>query len=237
MQNFLSGLATLVVVLTLLQVFAGTALAQRAAKMRTTLGWAAVIGGGILLLRGQIAGAMGFLGFGAWALMQRPGALSGLGLPWMIFAGRGERQMTPHLDVFVVPDTGRMRGKILTGFFAGRRVESLKPVELVHLLSDCQVADAASAHMIARHLDHAHPGWRDHAAGGKASSSSPLSGAAMTPTQALDILGLQPGADEAEIRCAHKELMLKLHPDRGGSHTLATTVNAAKDLLLAQGRI
>ena len=54
----------------------------------------------------------------------------------------------------------------------------------------------------------------------------------LTEHDALQLLGLKPGASREEIIRAHKRLMQKLHPDRGGNDYLASQINAARDLLL-----
>lgn len=60
----------------------------------------------------------------------------------------------------------------------------------------------------------------------------------MTTTEALDILGLAGSIDKGEItpvmvQDAHRRLIQKLHPDRGGNDYLAAKINQARDYLLS----
>jgi hypothetical protein len=54
--------------------------------------------------------------------------------------------------------------------------------------------------------------------------------------EALEVLGLETGADEAAIRAAHKRLLGLVHPDHSGSAYLAKKVEQARDTLLTPSR-
>lgn len=57
---------------------------------------------------------------------------------------------------------------------------------------------------------------------------------AMTRRLALEVLGLSGNPSREEIIAAHRRLMQKLHPDRGGSTYLAQQLNDAKRVLLQE---
>ncbi|MGH7024975.1 MAG: DnaJ domain-containing protein [Caulobacteraceae bacterium] len=51
-------------------------------------------------------------------------------------------------------------------------------------------------------------------------------------SEARAILGVGPNASPAEIEAAYRRLMLRAHPDTGGTAGLAAKLNAARDRLI-----
>ena len=54
----------------------------------------------------------------------------------------------------------------------------------------------------------------------------------MSTEEAMEILALKPGYARDDVIQAHRRMMQKVHPDRGGSDYLAAQINKAKDTLL-----
>ena len=65
---------------------------------------------------------------------------------------------------------------------------------------------------------------------GQAPAPKPASG--MQRTEALAVLGLEGDPDETAIQAAHKRMIVRAHPDQGGSDYLAAKVNEARRILL-----
>jgi hypothetical protein len=233
MQALLLGLATLALSLLALSAFARANPNILARRSRKILGGLALAGAALLLLRGALHLAFGLGLLGLWLLSGRGISSFGGSAPGdgPGHDGRTSTVQTDHLEMQLDHATGKMRGRVLKGFFRGRRLESLKPVELAHLWQDCRFVDPQSAQLVEAYLDRVHPTWRDDMARAEAGAPKGSDGR-MTREEALDILGLTPEATANDIRRAHRELMLKMHPDRGGSTYLAAKINEAKDVAL-----
>lgn len=149
-------------------------------------------------------------------------------------SGQSSAVRTETLAVSLDHDSGAMDGEVLRGRFAGLQLSALSFEDVLELLTDCARNDPQSVAVLESYLDAAHgPDWREQAgeAGGDTQDRGAGSGP-MSREQALEILGLEEGADKAAIREAHRRLMMVNHPDRGGSDYLAAQINEAKDILL-----
>lgn len=136
---------------------------------------------------------------------------------------------TATLSMWLDHDSQTMAGQVKRGRYAGRAMGSLDLPELLDLLAECRAEDAESVPLVEAWLDRVEPAWREADTAAPPPHSGP-----MTREEALAILGLKPGATEAEIRGAHRRLMLAAHPDAGGSDWLAARLNEARDVLLGR---
>ena len=64
--------------------------------------------------------------------------------------------------------------------------------------------------------------------------SPPPRTSGMQVGEARNVLGVNAGCSGEEIIAAHRRLIQKLHPDRGGNTYLAARVNEARDVLLSR---
>ena len=149
--------------------------------------------------------------------------------------GQSSTIRTEYLAMKLEHDSGDMEGLVLKGSHAQKQLSSLSLSELMELYSDCQV-DADSAQVLAAYIDRNHPQWREQSEESR-QQREVADESVMTRELALEILGLNgKPADEQvtreEVTRAHRHLMQKMHPDRGGSDYLAKKINAAKDYLL-----
>ena len=230
MQYLLLGLAALLLFLLAARIYTMANPQVLVRQLRIGAGVAALAGAGFLVFRGLLGYGVALAALGSW-LLWGGGAFSwGRGSAQKA-PGRTSRVATEHLEVELDHDTGEIIGRVLKGTFAGRQLEDLAPVETARLWQDCRFADPQSAQILEAYLDRAHPTWREdlgRAEGGDATSRED----GMTREQALEVLGLEAGASEDDIRRAHRDLMMKMHPDRGGSTYLAAQINEAKEVLL-----
>ncbi len=144
-------------------------------------------------------------------------------------SGQSSEVETAYLKMILDHDTGSVDGTVLKGRFQGRSLGGMGVDDVLELLSECRRADPQSAALIETFLDRVHgDGWRERdRPPGRAAEDGP-----MTREEALHILGLEDGASEDDIKQAHHRLMLKMHPDKGGSTYIAAKINQAKELLL-----
>lgn len=145
---------------------------------------------------------------------------------------RGHKSVirTEFLAMELDHGSGNLDGEVLKGTFEGRRLSSLSLTELSALARACG-GDQDSLRILEAYLDRMHPDWRSHFSEQQEADTGVTAEPPMSRQLALEILGLAEGATRDDVIRAHRKLMQKLHPDRGGSDYLAKKINAARDYL------
>ena len=136
---------------------------------------------------------------------------------------------TAHLRMSLHHASGHIDGEVLNGAHQGNLLSELSQAEVVGLHGTFN--DQDSKRLLETYLDRTWPDWRTATSSG-GGNGGPATDSAMDRKHALEVLGLDDTASEQDIIDAHRRLMQKLHPDRGGSNYLAATLNEAKRTLL-----
>ncbi len=132
-----------------------------------------------------------------------------------------------HLD----HSSGELSGQVLKGPFKDWYLKEMNHQQLDALLQFCRQEDEDSVQLLSSYLEQRFPeGFQSHQEAD--AGSEPSGGNALTRSEALAVLGLNEDASEEQIITAHRSLIQKLHPDRGGNDYLAAKINEAKDFLL-----
>lgn len=129
------------------------------------------------------------------------------------------RMMLDHVS-------GEMQGEVLTGKFVNRSLDTLSEAEIVEFYNS--VADD-SKRLLTAYIQRYHPNL---SAGQEDTASTESTSDAMTADRARKVLGVSDTATRDEVIEAHRRLMQKNHPDRGGSEFIASEINLAKQVLL-----
>jgi hypothetical protein len=161
------------------------------------------------------------------------GGLAGAGAASGGAAGQASSIRTKFLEMRLDHETGAMDGRVLDGPFQGRQLSDLTLDDLMRMLELYRDSDAQSVAVLEAYLDRERGAdWRQCDRGDGGAGRAPAHHERLTKVDAWAILGLEPGADVDAIRDAHRRLMQRLHPDRGGSDYLAAKINEAKRVLL-----
>jgi hypothetical protein len=228
-MTLIFGIGALLLLLVAARFYSKANPQQVAYALRTGGGIASLGIAAYLTVTGRFYAAIPLGYFGATLLGWIPTPAS-LGARMRKTPGQVSRVRARFIEMELDHDSGAMHGRVLEGRYENVPLDALDRAALIELLSEF---DAESRALLEAYLDRREPGWRedvdeDTAAGHR---EAPRVGP-MTEEEALQILGLEPGAGAFEIRRAHRTLMKKLHPDQGGSTYLAARVNEAKEVLL-----
>jgi hypothetical protein len=199
------------------------------------LHWMFALFAGLLPLASRLVGLLRFLPlfkmFQAYRNKQQGGAgWTGSGNR----AGVGTSSVQSHYFRMTLDHgSGEMRGSVLAGKYSGSELSQLGVEQLREVLLE-SAADGDSKALFIAYLERRFgPDWQHQfSVSGEDGSGRQEQSGDMSRNEAVEILGLSESASKEQIIKAHRSLMQKFHPDRGGSDYLAAKINRAKEILL-----
>jgi hypothetical protein len=226
---FIGGILALLAVLLLGRSFVRANPAALAYRLRRTTGYLLAGLALVFFVTGRMALAVP-LGLGAAVLLGLRGFPAAGGGNPNPSPGNTSQVETEWLEMTLDHASGGFDGTVRKGRHAGKRLGELTREQVIEVLQECR-GEAQSATLLETYLDRVHGAdWRGTAE--QPGAEPPPRSGRMSREEALQMLGLRSGASEAEIKDAHRRLMMKVHPDQGGSDYLAAKLNEAKDVLL-----
>lgn len=245
----LLGVALLLALLVLGRLFASA----NPGTLATILRWSGVVvlgGFGLVsILRGHaliglflVTAAVLIWRGGGFPSLRRGAGAGQAGQPGP--GGSASNVETAWLAMSLDHASGAIDGEVRQGRFTGRHLSQLDLEQLLDLYEEVSADDPRSTPLLETFLDRTQEGWREELA--KRAPSGAETGRrrrgwgrpepeTMNRQDALKILGLDGDPSEEEIKDAHRNLMMKHHPDRGGSDYFAAKINQAKEILLGEG--
>ncbi|MCP5209465.1 MAG: DnaJ domain-containing protein [Hahellaceae bacterium] len=185
-----------------------------------------VVTGRLHVLFAAIAAVIPYLGR-LYPLLKQMPLLKRLWSNRLLFTGGAAE--TSLLTMARDRSSGKLSGDVIQGSAAGRSLDSLDKNALAALYQEARTSSPESILLLQAYFEQRFgEGWRsifDFYSQTAASSSG------MSVSEAYDVLGLPEGTSLQQVLEAHRRLIQKLHPDRGGSNFLAAQINLAKDVL------
>ena len=136
---------------------------------------------------------------------------------------------TDELTMKLDHATGQMSGTVLVGKWANRSLDSLSEQEILELYHS---VGEDSQRLLGAYIQRYHPNLSGQSDSRSDEPPRKADSDTITPDRARRILGVEESASKEEIIEAHRRLMQKNHPDRGGSEYIAAEINLAKEVLL-----
>ena len=190
-MTLIFGIGALILLLVVARFYSNANPQQVAYALRTGGGIASLGIAAYLTVTGRFYAAIPLGYFGATLLGWIPSP-AGLGARMRKTPGQVSRVRSRFVEMELDHDSGDMRGRILEGQYENVPLDALDRPTLLVLLNE---VDAESRSLLEAYLDRREPGWREDVDEntGTRQGEAPRVGP-MTQEEALQILGLEPGA-------------------------------------------
>jgi hypothetical protein len=193
----------------------------------------------VLVARGNLEIAVPLAGVGLWLM----GWTAGLDLAprWLRRHATREPPLQTYrsrmIELRIHAASGAMEGRVLEGRHAGRSLSLFDQAGCEELRAECASLDPGGAEILDFYIDRRFPGRRSAGQDdANARGNGGFRSGKMSDEDAYKILGLAQGASREDIARAHRALMKKVHPDHGGTASLAALLNEARDILTRRHR-